>query len=426
MPRREYILAEVADRFWVVSACVGFSFVSSIPARAWADTALFAEAEVLVTGGYNSNLLLTASPDAPLVFGRAGGVYLGTAPALATELRLGGAVLAASYYGDYRRSDSVGALWAHELGLHATSPAWGPLRLEALGFLSRFSAETFPANDVDGLGVGAGLSLELGARARAHLSYYAEFRRFPAALADAPAPADDLLHVVEGSVPTRLLTWCRLGPRAFWARVAPSSPGAEDGFSRWRLGLDAVLGYGRPRVTVSGWGGAVTVGAYHENQAGGALRVAYAFWPWLEARVGVEGSRPLSAGASSDYTGFAIFGGLSGSLQWLSRSAVPPSSKSESLRPSAADGRIRFRLRANGAKSVAVVGSWNGWSPEPLAPAGPAGLWEAALVLPPGEHRYRFVVDGTSRKPPDALRYVADGFGGVDGVLEIPFGAVKE
>jgi len=85
--------------------------------------------------------------------------------------------------------------------------------------------------------------------------------------------------------------------------------------------------------------------------------------------------------------------------------------------------RTRFRLEAAGARVVAIVGSWNDWAtnrPEQLLrPSGPAGLWEAWLTLPPGSHRYRFIVDGRPVRPPDAARYRTDDFGGEDGIVDV-------
>jgi len=54
-----------------------------------------------------------------------------------------------------------------------------------------------------------------------------------------------------------------------------------------------------------------------------------------------------------------------------------------------------FTLRAPGAAEVSVAGCFNGWNPtaNPLRPGGD-GTWTCALMLDPGEHEYRFVVDG--------------------------------
>ena len=73
-----------------------------------------------------------------------------------------------------------------------------------------------------------------------------------------------------------------------------------------------------------------------------------------------------------------------------------------------------------GATSVSVVGNFNEWSASahPLARNGTAGLWSAVVALPPGEHAFMFVVDGSQWiVPPLAEDYVDDGFGSRNGVV---------
>jgi hypothetical protein len=62
---------------------------------------------------------------------------------------------------------------------------------------------------------------------------------------------------------------------------------------------------------------------------------------------------------------------------------------------------VQFVLVAPEATTVALVGDFNDWDPAatPLRAAA-GGAWTAALRLPPGRHRYAFVVDG--------VRWLAD------------------
>jgi AMP-activated protein kinase-like protein len=91
------------------------------------------------------------------------------------------------------------------------------------------------------------------------------------------------------------------------------------------------------------------------------------------------------------------------------------------LTPVATPIGMRFRYVAPEAKSVSVVGDWNGWKAGRDVLHGPArgGLWEATIPLSPGIWRYAFVVDGVWKEPPEAPRTESDGFGGVRGVLEV-------
>ena len=69
--------------------------------------------------------------------------------------------------------------------------------------------------------------------------------------------------------------------------------------------------------------------------------------------------------------------------------------------PAAVEGGVRFSFQDSLAKSVAVVGDFNGWSKEetPLV-KGKDGVWYAVRKLRPGIYLYKFVVDGS--------RYVID------------------
>jgi len=55
---------------------------------------------------------------------------------------------------------------------------------------------------------------------------------------------------------------------------------------------------------------------------------------------------------------------------------------------------VLFVMLAPGAKSVAVVGNFNDWSPTPLSDPDKDGIWTARIPLSPGRYEYAFVVDG--------------------------------
>ncbi len=98
------------------------------------------------------------------------------------------------------------------------------------------------------------------------------------------------------------------------------------------------------------------------------------------------------------------------------------------LAPQATPAGIRFRVVAPGAHRVALVGGFNGWDPDRnlLQENNSRGMWQIVLPLPAGIWRYAFVVDGVWIAPPDAPRYEDDGFGGRNGVLEVPVSAGPE
>ena len=72
------------------------------------------------------------------------------------------------------------------------------------------------------------------------------------------------------------------------------------------------------------------------------------------------------------------------------------------------------------ARSVSVLGDFNGWSSEIPLRAGNGGYWETEVQVAPGEYRYVFVVDGRQHVPDPTADYVIDDdFGSKNSVVRI-------
>jgi len=85
---------------------------------------------------------------------------------------------------------------------------------------------------------------------------------------------------------------------------------------------------------------------------------------------------------------------------------------------------VKFSLRISDSKAhtVAIAGDFNGWNPQANLLEDPEGdgIWTGTLTLEPGRYEYMFVMDGEKWLPdPNALRYVKDGFGNKNAILEI-------
>ena len=85
---------------------------------------------------------------------------------------------------------------------------------------------------------------------------------------------------------------------------------------------------------------------------------------------------------------------------------------------------VQFSLKLNNNKThtVAIAGDFNSWNPGDNLLEDPDGdgLWTGTLKLKPGRYEYMFVIDGEKWFPdPNALRYVKDGFGNKNAILEI-------
>ncbi len=85
-----------------------------------------------------------------------------------------------------------------------------------------------------------------------------------------------------------------------------------------------------------------------------------------------------------------------------------------SLRP------YRFVLYQPDTERVELAGSFSGWKRIPLSLTGPGGYWETTLELPPGEHRFSYIVEGGRRltDPTIAVREIDD-FGGENSILRV-------
>ncbi|MDH3215106.1 MAG: glycogen-binding domain-containing protein [Candidatus Krumholzibacteria bacterium] len=82
---------------------------------------------------------------------------------------------------------------------------------------------------------------------------------------------------------------------------------------------------------------------------------------------------------------------------------------------------VTLTYRNPQANSVAVIGSFNGWSPvnSSMRRAGPE-KWEISLHLSPGRYAYRFLVDNNSQiVDPASSSQEPDGYGGMNSVLVV-------
>jgi hypothetical protein len=97
------------------------------------------------------------------------------------------------------------------------------------------------------------------------------------------------------------------------------------------------------------------------------------------------------------------------------------------MEPAAATAEARaipvaVGLQLANARSVSVVGDFNGWDPNatPMERVGTSGFWSATLLAKPGRHTYAYLVDGTTlMADPRAPRAKSTDFGGDASVLMV-------
>ena len=82
--------------------------------------------------------------------------------------------------------------------------------------------------------------------------------------------------------------------------------------------------------------------------------------------------------------------------------------------------RIEFNLDAPHAQSVSLVGTFNDWSlsKHPMKKDA-QGLWKKTVMLAPGTHEYKFVVDGTWVEDPQNERRILNTFGSANSIVHV-------
>lgn len=82
--------------------------------------------------------------------------------------------------------------------------------------------------------------------------------------------------------------------------------------------------------------------------------------------------------------------------------------------------KITFLLKATNATWVSLVGSFNGWNIETGAmKRNKEAIWEKTVALKPGQHEYKFVVDGEWWADPDNDNWRYNEHGTTNSVIQI-------
>jgi hypothetical protein len=400
---------------------LSFPAVLGWSAVAGAAPDVSATGELEVGGGHDSNVFLSSTPEGGTSFPHLGGWLFELGPA--AELAIAGSDvrIELSYDGDIRRAEGTGWLSYQQLGLTLYSPEIGRWRLLLGALAGRFDPGSFPADAFWFVGGQLGARLALSDATRVIVGYRFERRQG----GDESAGDQDALHLIDARLSYRPVPRLALEPRLTFLTIRPAAAGASD---LWRLrgGLDVSLVWQEWTVTGGASAGPLSSAVEEATYGAAQIEVKRRLFAGVDAVASLDWTAPVSGEPVGDglYTRFAALAGVV--LHATSRPALPAAAPREDLRPLVQEGRVRFRVRAPGAASVAVLGSWDDWATpgKALSQTREPGLWELWLALPAGAHRYHFMVDGVATRPPDAARYMPDGFGGEDGVVELSEGGV--
>ena len=221
------------------------------------------------------------------------------------------------------------------------------------------------------------------------------------------------------------VTALRLRARAWWQ---PRNPPAQLSLTvegnrfleAWYTDIIGGLNFdrGEDRIVASLWVSG-RISATYGSSAAGSASIQYYLTPTLalEASGGSYLADPYQGLPRAGYVSAGIR--LFTARRALQTSAPAPSQPV--LQPLIAQHRgdtlvVRFRMPA--ARSVAIAGNWNAWTPAPVRSLG-NDIWEATLQLAPGVYYFNLVIDGDEWVVPGGVATVPDGMGGLMAVLNV-------
>ena len=370
------------------------------------------EATVATGGGYDTNALLEIRPENTGV--RARGAFVGLEPDVTLTLSRGDWRLYARGASTLRQSPQFGFVAWNTLDVGAAYLRH-TTHLAAGVSANHFAASKFGDESLTGVGPQLIASTAVSERFRLFANVLSQWRSTQGTTQRLDAAALALRFSAASHL--------QVGARASWMSLASTASSFDQPWRRLRLG---------PHVQADGFAGRIQVQAspfvglrqLEGNQAQqlGVLatieaRLAAGFGLLARLDWTQEGG-PTAAGRGDRTEVWLALTWQTTAGQTLPgamRAALPAADYA----PLMLRGRVRFRLRAPAAKSVLLQGSFNQWGHGVALNPGADGIWETWITLPPGRVRYHFMVDDVPLKPPHSPRYVADGFGGVDGEIDV-------
>lgn len=80
----------------------------------------------------------------------------------------------------------------------------------------------------------------------------------------------------------------------------------------------------------------------------------------------------------------------------------------------------RFVIYQTGIQQAEITGSFTNWQRLPLQPSGTSGYWETTLQIPSGEHKFIYILDGSTLfSDPTISAQELDDYGTKNSILSI-------
>ena len=82
--------------------------------------------------------------------------------------------------------------------------------------------------------------------------------------------------------------------------------------------------------------------------------------------------------------------------------------------------KVTFSIDLSGAQEVILMGDFNNWNPKKhLMKKDGNGVWNKAVILPPGSYEYKFLVDGHWIEDPQNDQTCLNCFGTYNNILNM-------
>ena len=98
-----------------------------------------------------------------------------------------------------------------------------------------------------------------------------------------------------------------------------------------------------------------------------------------------------------------------------------PAAKPVTAKAAPKTQRVIFSVRAEVGSKVFIAGSFNNWDPtaKAMTDKNSDGVYTVTLSLAPGDHQYKFVIDGTWCADPECADWVQNDHGTLNSVKHV-------
>ena len=93
----------------------------------------------------------------------------------------------------------------------------------------------------------------------------------------------------------------------------------------------------------------------------------------------------------------------------------------KAMKTALAAKRVTFQVTASPKSTVSLAGTFNQWDVKrhPLKDILGTGTYTITLMLPKGEHEYKFMINGTWCVDPENPSFCQNQFGSLNSVIEV-------